>query len=252
MSEWNAERYLKFKKQRTQPAIDLAMSVRNISPKSIVDVGCGPGNSTEVLTSVFQNAKVLGIDNSPEMIEKARKSCPDISFELKSANELEGSYDLIFSNACLQWISDHKMLIPFLMSHLNENGALAVQVPMNSEEPFYRIADEAVKGRKWNFDSLAAEKNGILSPEEYFDILSACSRDFDIWEKVYYHPMPSCRAILEWVKGTRLRPYLNALNDKEAAEFEGYIEKQAEKVYSKMQNGEYIFKFKRLFFVAYK
>lgn len=107
MADWNSTQYLKFKKQRTQPAVDLAMRVLDRNPKAIVDIGCGPGNSTSVLKQLFPNAKILGIDNSSNMIEKARKDHPDISFRLCDALALEGQYDLLFSNACLQWIPNH-------------------------------------------------------------------------------------------------------------------------------------------------
>ncbi len=113
MSDWNSTQYLKFKNERTQPAVDLAMRIKN-NPKTIVDIGCGPGNSTSVLRDIFPYADILGIDNSPNMIEKAKAEHPDISFRLCDALSLDGKYDLLFSNACLQWIPDHETLIPSL------------------------------------------------------------------------------------------------------------------------------------------
>lgn len=114
MSDWNSTQYLKFKNERTQPARDLAMRIIN-NPKTIVDIGCRPGNSTQVLRDVFPNSEIIGIDSSPNMIEKARAEHPDMSFQLCSVQSLDGRYDLLFSNACLQWVPDRDTLIPSLM-----------------------------------------------------------------------------------------------------------------------------------------
>ena len=154
MSEWNAEQYLKFKNQRTQPAVDLAKSVMEYKPNSILDVGCGPGNSTSVLNNIFVNARILGVDNSETMIQKASQTYPHIDFKLCDVtSELDNldNYDVIFSNACLQWIPDHKKFIPKLMNKLNSGGALAVQIPMNGQETLFRIMNEVVQDSKWDF-----------------------------------------------------------------------------------------------------
>ena len=142
MSKWDPEKYLVFQQQRTQPAIDLAKRVADRKPDTIADIGCGPGNSTAVLKAVFPDASsVLGIDNSAEMIERARKDHKGIDFAVASAAELSGSYDLLFSNACLQWIPDHEQLIPQLMAHLTDGGALAVQIPMNQSMRLCRMGN---------------------------------------------------------------------------------------------------------------
>ena len=254
MSEWNAEQYLKFKKQRTQPAIDLANRLIKYKANKILDIGCGPGNSTAVLADIFPNAHILGVDSSDHMIKKAAITYPDILFRLCDVtSELDqlGSYDIIFSNACLQWIPNHEKFIPELMNKLNPGGVLAVQIPMNSQESLFKIVDRVVKETKWKF-SLDEETNGTLLPEEYFDILADCSTSFDIWETVYYHNMPTIQAMLEWVKGTRLKPYLDVLDNNMAEELEQEILSLAADAYSSQRNGEIIFKFRRLFFTAVK
>ena len=252
MSNWNSELYLKFKQQRTQPAIDLVSRVRSLAPENIIDIGCGPGNSTAVLKSFFPMARLLGVDSSQNMIDKAKQAHPDIDFALGDAHEISGGYDLIFSNACLQWIPDHKELLPELMGKLNDGGTLAVQIPCNGNEPLYRIVFEVAADPKWGFQNIALEPNGVLSSEEYFNILSACSSSFDIWETVYYHALPSHQALLDWIKGTRLRPYLNALSKEQAALFEKEILDRATEAYPVMKNGTVILKFRRLFFTATK
>lgn len=252
MADWSSEQYLKFKRQRTLPAIDLANRIRNTSAKSIVDIGCGPGNSTAVLRDVFPQAELIGIDSSQNMIDKARESHPEIRFELCGACELSGKYDIIFSNACLQWIPEHEKLIPFLMSRLNEGGVLAVQIPINTEEPLFKIADEVVSDKKWGFGEMDLPFNKTLPPDLYYNILSECAVKFDIWETVYYHSMPSLEAMFEWIKGSRLRPYLQALDAQRAALMKNEILEKTSEAYQKTNNGGIILRFRRLFFTAQK
>lgn len=249
---WNPEQYLKFEQQRTQPAIDLANRLRGRAFRRMADLGCGPGNSTQALRSVFPEGELVGIDQSPEMLEKARKKHPQLSFRLGDVRGLEGGWDLLFSNACLQWVPDHEALLPQLMGKLNEGGALAVQIPRNGGEPFFQIIDQVAAGPQWGFDRESLEKNGVLSPQEYYNILSRCSRDFDLWETVYCHSMPSRQAMLEWVRSTRLRPYLAALDEERAAAFQREILERAAQAYPAMEDGSVLFRFRRLFFVAYR
>lgn len=252
MSDWNPEKYLLFKKQRTQPAIDLANRVRNCEPKTVVDIGCGPGNSTVVLKSVFPNADILGIDSSENMIKKASAEHKDLRFQVCDAESLDGEYDLLFSNACLQWIPDHKKLIPQLMKNLRTGGVLAVQMPMNQQEPLFLIIKDVAAEKKWKFEGVHFEQNDTLTPEEYFDILSQYSDSFEMWETIYYHAMPSHEHLIEWVRGTRLRPYLDVLDSKQKEEFENEILTKTKVAYPITASGEVILKFRRFFFVAHK
>lgn len=248
MSDWNPEKYLLFKDQRTQPALDLANRVRSCQAKTVVDIGCGPGNSTAVLKDVFPHAKILGIDNSANMISKAKAQHSGLDFQVCSAEDLTGSYDLLFSNACLQWIPNHETLIPQLMGKLTEHGVLTVQMPMNWNEPLFRIIKAVAAKPKWDFKNVCFERNDTLSPEAYFDILSACSGSFEIWETVYYHAMPSHEHLIEWVRGTRLRPYLDVLNEEQKVEFEQEILSMVRDAYPFTASGEGVLKFRRFFF----
>ena len=252
MSDWNAESYLKFKKERTQPCIDLAARVRSAAPKTVADLGCGPGNSTAVLKSLFPGAVITGFDNSENMIRSAKENCPDLQFELRSVWDLEQNYDLIFSNACLQWVPDHEKLIPFLFAKLNSGGLLAVQMPMNAEEPLFKIIKETAETSEFDFSSVYFEKNDILKPEAYYDLLSRHTDCFTIWETVYYHTMKDHSQLIDWVRSTRLRPYLSVLNEQEQQRFEQEILERAIKAYPLTENGSIIFRFRRLFFVAQK
>lgn len=252
MSEWNPEKYLQFQKQRTQPAIDLANRVRECDPKTVADIGCGPGNSTAILKSVFPKAEICGIDNSETMLSKARAAHSDIPFLLGSADNLTGCYDLLFSNACLQWVPAHETLIPYLMSHLTAHGTLAVQMPKSQQEPLFQIIRTVAAESEWDFSRVYFEQNDVLSTEAYYEILSACADRFEMWETAYSHILPSHQALIEWVRGTRLRPYLEVLTPAEQVEFENRILQKAKEAYPQTEHGEVIFKFNRFFFTASK
>lgn len=252
MSDWDSDLYLKFKQQRTQPALDLVKRIENHNFSSIADLGCGPGNSTSVLKSFFPNAQLIGIDNSVNMIEKAKNTYPDIEFRLGDILNLNEKYDLIFSNACLQWIPNHNSLLPHLIEQLNDNGVLAVQIPINRNEPLFRIIKETAEQSDFDFSKAYFENNDVLSPNEYYEILSMCASSFDIWETVYYHEMPSHESLIDWVRSTRLKPYLECLNENDKKIFEAELLKKVKEQYRVMKNGNVILKFRRLFFVAIK
>lgn len=253
---WNSEQYLKFKAERTQPAIDLANRITAQSPTDIIDIGCGPGNSTEILKKRYPDAAVAGADNSENMLEAARKNYADIEFILCDASRdlgrLDRKFDVVFSNACIQWVPDHHKLLREMMSLLKEGGMLAVQIPMNYDEPIHKIIGEAASSEKWR-DKLNDPRHFYtLAPEKYYDVLAEISSDFSMWQTTYFHRMKSHADIMEWYKSTGLRPYLEALPPADRAEFENDIFAEVETAYPKQANGEIIFRFPRLFFTAIK
>ena len=211
MLDWNPEQYEKFIKDRTQPAIDLANKLEVKEAKRILDLGCGTGNSTKILKDRFPNARVIGADNSDEMLAKAKKTHPDIEFVSLDAggdlSEVKGKFDIVFSNACIQWIPNHEILLPKLMSLLRQGGVLAVQIPIQSEHPVHIIMNELVTAAKWK-DKLSQRNYNNLSTSEYYDVLSGISDDFEMWETIYCHRMLNYESIIEWYKGTGLRPYI--------------------------------------------
>ena len=153
MGSWNAGDYLKFGTERTQPAVELAGRFGLLSPASVLDVGCGPGNSTQVLQARFPEAEIIGIDSSEEMLQAARENLPgleflrcDVSCELSALNR---RFDVVFSNACIQWVPDHPALLKNLMGLLNPGGVLAVQTPMNYEEPIHQIIGRTAQSERW-------------------------------------------------------------------------------------------------------
>lgn len=252
MSEWKPDLYLKYEKQRSLPARDLVHRLRHLKPKRIVDLGCGPGNSTLLLKDEFSDAEIIGIDNSVKMIEKAKKMHPDLQFFVCNVNDWNEKTDLMYSNACLHWLSDHQMLFPKLVSLLNEGGTLAVQMPMNENEPLYRIIKETAQKMPYDFSNAYFEKHELLRPEQYVELLSECASNVEVWETVYYHEMDSCEDLLDWVRSTRLRPYLDCLNGKEQVLFEEEILKEVKRQYQVMKNGKIMFKFRRLFLMIEK
>lgn len=256
MSDWNARQYLKFKNDRTQPAIDLAARLNCEAPAKALDVGCGPGNSTAVLKARFPKARVIGADFSENMVETAKKDNPELEFiqcDISAdIDSLPHDFDIVFSNACLQWVPDHPSLLPRLMSLLKPGGFLAVQIPMNYQEPIHRIIESTISYSPWTELIPYMRLFHTLSQEQYFDILSDISTDFTIWQTTYLHRLPSHQAIMEWYSSTGLRPYLDAAVTKEARDdFYQEVFRQVRDEYPVQKNGEVIFRFPR-FFIAEK
>lgn len=252
MNEWNAEQYMKFAKERTQPSVDLINRL-DFSPRSVLDIGCGPGNSTAMLKDRFPDAKILGVDSSDNMLKKARESHPDLEFEkcfVPDGLSALDSFDLIFSNACLHWIPEHKVLLPKLIEKLNDGGELAVQMPLVQYAPFYKTLGDLVKN-KWQKLSKIKNFHNLL-PDETYDILSKASRDITMWDTTYYHIVPSCEGVIDWYKGSGLRPYLDALNEDEQQKFLSDLLDAIKEKYHITPDGSVILKMPRLFFVAVK
>lgn len=253
MRDWDAMQYLKFERERTQPAIDLAARISSDSPERIADIGCGPGNSTRVLAKRFPGAHILGADKSAHMVQTAKKNHADLDFTVCDAQNqlhmLGGGFDVVFSNACIQWIPNHPQLLLEMMSLLRPGGVLAVQVPMQMREPIHLIIREVTESAKWKGKLRGERIFYTLRPEEYFDRLCQISADFDIWETIYYHRLASPEEIMQWYRGTGLRPYLTALDESEREAFEGDVFKRVREEYP-MREGGVIFKFPRLFFTA--
>lgn len=253
---WDSKQYLKFQKERTQPSVDLADRLTVQSPERIIDIGCGPGNSTAVLKKRYPNAEIIGADNSENMISAAKEKYPDIEFLLcdasKDLGNITGKFDIVFSNACIQWVPDHPKLLREMLSLLKEGGELAVQVPMNFDQPIHKIINETVRSEKWREVFSEPRIFHTLAPEKYYDILAEISSDFEMWQTVYFHRMKSHSDIIEWYRSTGLRPYLEALSPADKEKFERDIFAEVEKAYPKQANGEIIFRFPRLFFKAVK
>lgn len=253
MNDWNSNQYTKFEKERTQPSVDLIHRI-NILPESILDIGCGPGNSTNQLYEYFPKANILGIDSSDNMLDKAEKSYPHLKFRkcfIPDDIESIENFDLIFSNACLHWIPDHKNLFPKLMSKLNRGGMFAVQMPLVQNAMFYKILNKLISTDKWKkLRDIHIFYN--LEPNETYDILSKISKNVTMWDTTYYHIVPSHSSVIDWYKGSGLRPYLDILNQTEKSEFLSELLEMIKNNFPVQSDNSVILKMPRLFFTASK
>lgn len=256
MNDWNPNKYLVFKNERTQPAIDLVERIELKNPKSIIDIGCGPGNSTQILVEKYPNSTITGLDSSKAMIEKAKSDFPNqIWIHEKVENMDENKkYSLIFSNAALQWIDNHDILIPKLWNLVDEKGAFAAQIPNFEKMPINDAINNVLGKTKWSncIKNIFWNKQ-YLGLDYYYELLNKCTDEIILWETHYYHIMQSMQGIVDFVYSTALKPYLEQLNNEnEKQEFEIEILEECRKYYKEQSNGKVLFPFQRKFIVAYK
>jgi len=245
MPDWNPALYSRFEEQRTRPARELLDRVSLPAARTILDVGCGPGNSTELLVARYPAARVIGIDTSEAMIATATKRVPAATFVLADAAAYEArDVDLVYSNATLQWVPDHERLIPRLMQMLAPGGTLAVQMPDNLAEPTHALLPP-LTARFHIAPDLRYDR--VLSAERYYDLLSPHG-DTDVWTTIYRHPMADPAAIVEWVRATGLRPVLDALPVERHAEFLAAYEAELATAYPRRADGNRLLAYPRLFF----
>jgi trans-aconitate 2-methyltransferase len=256
MSSWNPNLYLQFKEERTQPARDLIARIQLPNPRSIVDLGCGPGNSTQVLRDRWPDAEITGVDNSPEMIRKARESHPQGRWEQADIQTWKPkvTFDIVESNATLQWIPDHQRLIPRLFSLLRAGGALAVQLPANQEAPLHLALLRISRRSEWREYTAGCEDLIVYQPPEfYFEILSALSSHFHLWETTYFHVLQAHRELVDWYSSTGMKTYLERLPEESQKQaFRVQVLEACRAEYPVQRDGRILYPFRRLFFVAYR
>lgn len=256
MLNWNPDQYLKFARERTQASIDLASRVMVEIPASVIDIGCGPGNSTRVLRERWPNARITGLDSSPEMIDKAKADLPDIEWITGDASTFtfQKEYEVVFSNAAIQWMQDHEVLVPRLYEIVKHGGALAVQIPADQDSPIRRSLLSVSSREKWlKYTSGRERLMNYRTAEYYYDILAKVSERFDVWETVYHHVLDSREGVIEWYKGTAMRPFLEKLpDDASRKEFEDEVLDGCKDQYEIRKDGKVLYPFRRIFFVAYK
>lgn len=254
--DWNPELYLRFKNERTQPSIDLVSRIELEGPHSIIDIGCGPGNSTQILVRRWPNALVSGLDSSAAMIDKARLDYPQQKWLLGDAGNLEFTekYSLVYSSATLQWIPNHQKLVVDLLNLTENDGVLAVQIPAYQTMPLSHAVDKVANGARWKAKTKGCNERMTYHPAGfYYDILAPLTRSVDIWQTAYIHTMVSHQSIVDVIKTTGMKPYLESLaDDGERQDFETEVLAEVGKVYSASKDGKVLFPFERLFFIAKK
>jgi trans-aconitate 2-methyltransferase len=285
MAGWNPDQYLKFFDERTQPCRDLAARVSLPQVRTVIDLGCGPGNSTQVLAERWPEAEITALDSDTAMINVAIESnrrgrwiTGDIAKwaaekpgaaaagsdkpDEAAGSSTEGGagndgelYDVVFSNAALQWLPDHATLYPQIFAHVAPGGAFAMQIPSSFDRPAHRLLREmaaAIGWRKW-FPSGRVRNWHSQNWEFYYDLMSPLASRVDVWQTEYFHVMPNAEAVVEWYKGTGMRPYLTAIG--EDADREKFIAEYTEKIraaYPPRPDGRILFPFLRIFIVAYR
>jgi trans-aconitate 2-methyltransferase len=252
---WSAQQYVVFEDERTRPVRDLVSAIPGNNARSAVDLGCGPGNSTEVLAARFPEAVISGIDSSADMIESARKRLPAHRFDVAGIEAWETAEppDVILANAVLHWIPDHAALLPRLLGQLAPGGSLAVQMPDNLGEPALRLMSEICGGGPWagKLADAAKARTSLESASWYYDLLRPRCARVDVWRTTYHHPLAGgAAAVVEWFKGSGLRPFLDPLDAPEKSAYLDLYQAAIARAYPAGPDGTVLLPFPRLFIIA--
>jgi trans-aconitate 2-methyltransferase len=259
MPTWSPGQYLKFSEERTRPCHDLAARI-SVSPvRRVIDLGCGPGNSTQVLAGLWPDAELTGLDNSTHMIDDARWSHPGWRWIAADIVDWAFSdrepFDVVFANAALHWVPNHDIVYPRLLERVAPGGALAVQVPNNMDGPGNRFMREVAASPAWerHYPLGRVREWYVHDRGFYYDVLAPHATRIDMWETEYIHVLPNVEAIVEWYRGTALRSFLDVLpatadRDRFAAD---YLER-LRTAYTPRPDGSVLFPFRRLFAIAYR
>jgi trans-aconitate 2-methyltransferase len=252
-TQQDAKQYTLFESQRTRPVRDLLSAVRLAHVRTAIDIGCGPGNSTEVLTERVPGASISGVDASEDMLAAARERLPDVHFEQADIAKWNapGPYDLILANAVLQWVPGHEQLFPRLVAKLSSGGSLAVQMPDNLDEPAHRMMREIAADGPWSAKLQGAERTERHDARWYYALLAPHCTRVEVWRTVYYHALAGgADAVVEWFKGTALRPFLAALEGAEREQFLTRYRDAMAEAYPAEPDGTVLLPFPRLFIAA--
>ncbi|MBN4665298.1 trans-aconitate 2-methyltransferase [Pandoraea nosoerga] len=256
---WQAAQYVKFEDERTRPVRDLVAAIPDLPGRTamrVVDIGCGPGNSTQVLAARYAQAEVLGLDSSRDMIDAARARLPQFRFEVADIarwqdEQGEAPFDVILANAVMQWLPDHETLYPRLVGRLAPGGSLAVQTPDNLDEPAHVLMREVAADARWATTLRGIERTARHDAAFYYALLRATCSRVDVWRTTYYHPLAAgAAAVVEWFKGSALRPFLAKLDEDSREAFLSRYTDAISKAYPALDDGTVLLPFPRLFVVA--
>ena len=255
---WSPTQYVAFEDERTRPVRDLVAAIpaprRSGEAALVIDLGCGPGNSTEVLAERFAGAAVRGVDSSAEMVAAARRRLPQLGFEVAdiATYDAPAPADVLLANAVLQWLPDHARLLPRLVAMLAPGGSLAVQMPDNLEEPAHVLMRAVAADGPWaaKLGTAAALRTPMASAGWYYALLQPLCGRVEVWRTTYYHPLAGATAVVEWFKGSGLRPFLAPLEPSEQQAFLEQYQAEIAKAYPRLADGTVLLAFPRLFVVA--
>jgi len=251
---WDPDQYLRFASERALPFRHLVAAVDHLEPSTIVDLGCGPGGLTASLLERWPDAQITGVDASEEMIERARSHVVAGSIEFDLGEVLDWHspkpVDLMLSNACYHWIDDHLQLFDHLVPQLADDGAMAFQVPANHTEPSHTLLSELCASSRWRDRLDGLPTTGVQDPQWYIEELSDRDLDVTAWQTTYFHVLDGEDPILEWVRGSTLRPVLERLPSDDHDEFLCEYGELLRKAYP-AHNGKTVFPFKRTYVVGF-
>jgi len=250
---WDPAQYARFSDERGRPFLDLTGQLAVTDPGLVVDLGCGSGELTATLAERWPSAAVRGLDSSAEMISQASPA-GRLSFGLAEASDFDaGGVDVLVSNALLQWVPGHRELLVRWAAELNAGGWLAFQVPANFGSPSHRLMRELAGSPRWAERLAGVLRHGdaVAEPAEYLALLAGAGLRVNAWQTSYLHVLAGPDPVLEWVRGTGLRPVLAALSASEAAEFSAEYAGLLREAYPSQPFGT-VFPFLRTFVVAHK
>lgn len=249
---WDPDRYLTYADERGRPFVDLIGRIDADSPRTVVDLGCGPGNLTALLAARWPDADVVGLDSSPQMIESARRDVPGISFDVADLRDWAPAepVDVLVSNATLQWVPGHLALLPSLVNAVAPGGWFAFQVPGNFDEPSHTIRRDLAALPEYAPHTADADHPASHDPATYYDALAAAGCSVDVWETTYTHVLRGPDPVFTWVSGTGARPTLQALPDDLRPAFEAEFKARLAAAYPARSDGSVLLPFRRIFAVA--
>ena len=251
---WDPGQYLRYRDERSRPFADLTARIRAGAPRYVVDLGCGPGNLTARLAERWPGARVVGVDSSRRMIDRARahRVPGRLEFALADLRDWrpEQPVDVLVSNATLQWVPGHLQLLPRLVAATAPGGWLAFQVPGNFTEPSHRLLDELRRAPRWrDLVGDAVPAPAAYGPAEYLAALAMLGCAVDAWETTYLHVLPGEDPVLEWMRGTGLRPVLDVLAGGDRDRFVAEYGAALREAYPRREYGT-VLPYRRVFVVA--
>lgn len=252
MTTWEPQTYLRYADIRFRAGLDLIARIPKLDYSTIYDLGCGTGYLTHILAETFPGSQVVGIDSSPEMLAEARRKFPLLNWEQMDIRSwLPGAPpDLIYTNAALQWVPDHQTLLPSLLRKVRDGGVLAMQVPRHFESPSHLGLKDLVMQSEWRAKLEPLLLAPVPAPETYWSWLAPHARNLDVWETIYLQVLEGKDPVVNFMRGTALRPFLSALPEAESAKFIEAFSKRMAVAYPPEANGQTLFPFRRLFLVA--